>query len=86
LGHPIGHPKDKVDPRYPYLMDHHIYRDPRFFLKAALYRDPKSSEIALQTDNLTKYSWNEDLREKYLPEAEYRKPVTRKESRDRVQA
>ena len=86
LGHPIGHPKDKVDPRYPYLMDHHIYRDPRFFLKAALYRDPKSGEIALQTDNLTKYSWNEDLREKYLPEAEYRKPVTRKESRDRVQA
>ena len=86
LGHPIGHPKNKVDPRYPYLMDHHIYRDPRFFLKAALCRDPKSGEIVLQTDNLIKYSWNEDLREKYLPEAEYRKPVTRKESRDMVQA
>ena len=66
LGHPLGHPKDHVDPRYPYLMDHHIYRDPRFVLKAAVYQDPNTDEIILQTENLKKYSWNEALREKYI--------------------
>jgi hypothetical protein len=66
LGHPLGHPKDRVDPRYPYLMDHHIYRDPRFVLKAAVYQDPNTDEIILQTENLKKYSWNETLREKYI--------------------
>jgi len=66
LGHPLGHPKDRVDPRYPYLMDHHIYRDPRFVLKAAVYQDPDNNEIILQTENLKKYSWNEELREKYI--------------------
>jgi hypothetical protein len=24
LGHPLGHPKDRVNTKYPYLMDHHI--------------------------------------------------------------
>jgi len=62
----LGHPKDHVDPRYPYLMDHHIYRDPRFVLKAAVYQDPNTDEIILQTENLKKYSWNEALREKYI--------------------
>ena len=66
LGHPLGHPKDRVDPRSPYLMDHHIYRDPRFVLKAAVYQDPSTNEIILQTENLKKYSWNESLREKYI--------------------
>jgi hypothetical protein len=66
LGHPLGHPKDRVDPRYPYLMDHHIYRDPRFVLKAAVYQDQYTDEIILQTENLKKYSWNEALREKYI--------------------
>ena len=66
LGHPLGHPKDRVDPRFPYLMDHHIYRDPRFVLKAAVYQDPNTDEIILQTENLKKYSWNEALREKYI--------------------
>ena len=66
LGHPLGHPKDHVDPRYPYLMDHHIYRDPRFVLKAAVYQDPTTDEIILQTENLKKYSWNESLRETYI--------------------
>ena len=66
LGHPLGHPKDRVDPRYPYLMDHHIYRDPRFVLKAGVYQDPDTNEIILQTENLKKYSWNEELREKYI--------------------
>lgn len=66
LGHPLGHPKDRVDPRYPYLMDIHIYRDPRFVLKAAVYQDPTTDEIILQTENLKKYSWNEALRGKYI--------------------
>jgi hypothetical protein len=66
LGHPLGHPKDGVDPRYPYLMDHHIYRDPRFVLRGAVYQDPNTYEILLQTENLKKYSWNESLREKYI--------------------
>jgi len=66
LGHPLGHPKDRVDPRYPYLLDHHIYRDPRFVLKACVYQDPDTIGIILQTENLKKYSWNESLREKYI--------------------
>jgi hypothetical protein len=66
LGHPLGHPMDRVDPRDPYLMDHHIYRDPQFVLKAAVYQDPNTDEIILQTENLKKYSWNEALREKYI--------------------
>jgi hypothetical protein len=64
LSHPLGHPRDKVDPRDPYLMDQHLYRDPRFVLKAAVYQDPNTDEIILQTENLKKYSWNESLREK----------------------
>jgi len=66
LGHPLGHPKDRVNPRYPYLLDHHIYRDPRFVIKAVVYQDPKTGEIKLETKNLLKYSWNDVLREKYL--------------------
>ena len=66
LGHPLGHPKDHVDPRYPYLFDHHIYRDPRFKVKAILYEDPTSGERILKTENLEKYSWNPELKEKYL--------------------
>jgi len=66
LGHPLGHPKDHVDPRYPYLYDHHIYRDPRFKVKAILYEDPTSGERILKTENLEKYSWNPEWKEKYL--------------------
>jgi hypothetical protein len=68
LGHPLGHLKDRVDPRYPYLLDHHIYRDPRFVLKAVIYEDPMNGEVKLETENLVKYSWNEALRNKYLSE------------------
>ena len=66
LGHPLGHPKDHVDPRHPYLMCHHIYRDPRFELKAAVYQDQETNEIIIQSENLRKYSWNEELRAKYI--------------------
>ena len=66
LGHPLGHPGGHCDPRHPYLMCHHIYRDPRFEMKAAVYQDPTTDEIILQTENLKKYSWNEALREAYI--------------------
>ncbi len=66
LGHPLGHPRDGVDPRRPYLLDHHIYRDPRFVLKAIVYQDAKTGEIILETKDLQKYSWNNVLRERYL--------------------
>jgi hypothetical protein len=69
LGHPLGHPKDRVDPRYPYLYDHHIYRDPRFKVKAILYEEPVSGEIILKTENLEKYSWTQALRERYLSQS-----------------
>ena len=65
LGHPLGHPKDRVDPRYPYLMDHHIYRDPRFEVKAAVSYNVQSDCLELQTGTLRKYSWNPPLRVKY---------------------
>ena len=68
LGHPLGHPKDRVDPRYPYLWDQHIYRDPRFLLKAVVYQDPGTGEVKLEKANLVKYSWNEALRNRYLSE------------------
>ena len=51
-------------------MDHHIYRDPRFRLKASLYTDSATGELKLETENLKKYSWNLDLRKKYLPECD----------------
>ena len=70
LGHPLGHSKDRINLKYPYLMDHHIYRDPRFRLKASLYTDSATGELKLETENLKKYSWNLDLRKKYLPECD----------------
>jgi hypothetical protein len=66
LGHPLGHSKDSVNPRYPYLMDHHIYRDPRFIVKAVIYQEPETGKIRLERENLQKYSWSETLKEKYL--------------------
>ena len=65
LGHPLGHPRDRVNPRYPYLMDHHIYRDPRFQLKATIYQEPETGEFQLQQGNLYKYSWSKILTERY---------------------
>ncbi len=66
LGHPLGHPKDRVDPNFPYLMDHHIYRDPRFEVKAAVFQDRRATEMRLETGNLEKYSWNQPLRNNYF--------------------
>lgn len=66
LGRPLGHPKDRVNPNYPYLMDHHIYRDPRFEVKAVVYQCLTTNEFHIDTGNLEKYSWNQSLRNKYL--------------------
>jgi hypothetical protein len=66
LGHPLGHPKGRLDPRYPYIYDHHIYRDPRFVLKSVLYQNPNTDETIFETKNLEKYSWRPNLKEKYL--------------------
>jgi hypothetical protein len=65
LGHPLGHPRNRVSPRHPYLLDHHIYRDPRFVLKAVVYQDAETGEIRLETKDLQKYSWSRALRERY---------------------
>jgi len=43
-----------------------LFRDPRFALKAAVYQDPNTDEIILQTEKLKDYSWNKVLREKYI--------------------
>jgi hypothetical protein len=66
LCHPLGHPRDRVNPNYPYLMDHHIYRDPRFEIKAAMHWNLNANEFHLETGNLEKYSWKQSLRNNYL--------------------
>ena len=71
FGRPLGHPKDRVNPKYPYLMDHHIYRDPRFEVKAAVEIDQRTKELKLETGNIKKYSWNKKLRDRYLAESSY---------------
>jgi len=65
LGHPLGHSQHFVNPKYPYLLDHHIYRDPMFYLKASLFRDNSSDAIVLKTSDLYKYSWNDKMRKIY---------------------
>lgn len=60
LGRPLGHPRDRVNPRYPYLMDHHLYRDPRFSVKAIIYPEPQTAEIRAELTNLQKYLWKDD--------------------------
>jgi len=68
LGRPLGHSKEKVNPNYPYLMDHHIYRDPRFEVKAAVFFDQKTNDFKLEKGDIGKYSWNKKLRDIYLAE------------------
>jgi hypothetical protein len=47
-------------------MDHHIYRDPRFEVKAVVLQDADSRRFQLSTCDLDKYSWNPSLRHRYL--------------------
>lgn len=65
MGHPLGHLRGRVNTKYPYLMDHHIYRDRRFSVIATVYQEPETGEIRLERENLNKYSWNGALNERY---------------------
>ena len=42
------------------------HQGPGFKVKAILYEDPMSGERILETENLEKYSWLPELKEKYL--------------------
>ncbi len=63
---PIGHSNGAVNPKYPYLMDHHIYDDSRFLLKAAIFQDEKTNEFKVEKEHLTKWAWNEAKRKRYI--------------------
>lgn len=62
LGHPVGHPAHHVDLAYNYLRDHHLYRDPRFFVALAVIGGECLREARVQL-NPGKYSWDARLAE-----------------------
>ena len=64
LGHPLGHSKDKVNPRFPYLRDHHLYRDARFQCLLLVYVDLPTGDMHI-SENPGKYSWNPKLAATY---------------------
>lgn len=64
LGHPLRHPRDKVNPRYLYLRDHHLYQDPRFKSIVTLTLDQGSEEILIQ-HSPSKFAWNPNLARVY---------------------
>jgi hypothetical protein len=66
IGHPLGHPRDRVDLRFPYLRDHHLYRDDRFVCLLAIYQDPATHEMIV-SERPPKYSWDPCLRAAYAP-------------------
>lgn len=63
-GRPLGHPPDRVDLLFPYLRDHHLYRDARFACVLAAYQDRATKEMVL-ADRPGKYSWDPYLRAAY---------------------
>jgi hypothetical protein len=62
IGHPLGHPKDRVDPSRPYLRDHHLYRDPRFVPILSIEANATNPIVTI---NPGKYSWSPHLQEVY---------------------
>lgn len=64
IGHPLRHPRDHVDLRYPYLRDHHLHRDDRFACALAIHQDHVSHEMVV-TEHPGKYAWDPDLRATY---------------------
>jgi hypothetical protein len=60
LGHPLGHRREKVNPKYPYLRDHHLYQDPRFKSILTLTYAQYSQEIFISRYP-PKFSWNPRL-------------------------
>lgn len=66
LGHPLKHERGKVNPRFPYLRDHCLYKDPRFKSLISLTWDRCTDEILIR-ENPEKFSWNPSLAAAYLP-------------------
>ena len=66
LGHPLGHSGENVNPKYPYLRDHFLYKDPRFTSIISLTWEQFTDEV-LASNNPGKFSWNSDLANTYLP-------------------
>jgi hypothetical protein len=64
LGRPLWHKREKVNIKYPYLRDHHLYKDPRFKSIMTLTYDQCSEEIFIQRYP-QKFSWNPRLAEIY---------------------
>jgi hypothetical protein len=63
-GYPLGHPSDKVNLRFPYLEDHHLYRDDRVTILLAAYQD-KVGQALVSEPYPEKYSWNPKLKQVY---------------------
>jgi hypothetical protein len=66
LGHPLRHERGKVNPRFPYLRDHCLYKDPRFKSLISLTWDRCTDEILI-LEKPEKFSWNPSLAAAYLP-------------------
>lgn len=67
LGHPLKHERQKVNPNYPYLRDHCIYKDHRFTSIISLTWDQCTNEILI-SEKPNKYSWDPRLAEVYKSE------------------
>jgi hypothetical protein len=67
-GYPLGHPPDRVNLRFPYLEDHHLYRDDRITIVLAAYQDMESKAFVTERSP-GKYSWNPALRQVYKADA-----------------
>jgi hypothetical protein len=65
LGHPLGHNGGKVNPRYTYLRDHHLYEDSRFRSILSLTWEQSTDEIVISNSS-AKFSWNRHLANTYL--------------------
>jgi|SRR5579859_107871 len=64
-GHPLGHPADRVDLRYNYLRDHHLYADQRARVSVALVGHGSKLENVEVLLDPGKYSWDASLQAAY---------------------
>jgi hypothetical protein len=62
----FGHPPDRVNLDKLYLIDHHLYRDPRFQCVASVFEDAHSRQFRV-IEHPGKYSWNPVLQKRYNP-------------------
>jgi hypothetical protein len=61
LGHPLGHPRDRVNLHRLYLRDHHLYRDDRFECVLSISADPATGRLKVDACP-GKYAWSPDCR------------------------